>query len=112
MSNLIYFDQIRNRLNATTEGPWHEADYNELGKSAHTWVESANWPICAMSEAPEHQANRIFIANAKTDVADLLDYVQWLQEKCRENDIDIDHCGMCGHFFEAGCDCGDYGDDS
>jgi len=74
---------IKARLAATTPGNWTEANYNELGNACHTYVESDNWPICEMLNAPEHVANREFIANSKTDMYALLCYVEFLEEKVK-----------------------------
>ncbi len=71
---------IRERVNAATEGPWHNVDINRKGEVTGACVMS---PRIAITDGnPEGEcfaSDAAFIAAARTDVPALLDYCEFLE---------------------------------
>jgi len=75
------FEEIRNRLNKATPGPW---EVNSIGAKNYLLWFGGNWS----SEFDD--ANYDFIAHARTDIQHLLDYIEYLENKNEILKIQLD----------------------
>ena len=95
-------EQIRERLNKATDGPWHAgkgnwifADYPVPEINGSDAVDYFGGHLIAESVSP---ANKEFIANSYQDIKYLLGLLQRKYPRCGNEDIAPDHkyCMICG----------------